>query len=161
MNGLLNNSSSVNSLPLPDIMEVDSLRGKCSGETTNQDGHCHALFPFSAWRWTTPKLKLEPQYQFNASTHSREAWKHGTRHKGTFQLCQSLVNVLYFSCFLSRPTFYWRWEQQHNHQTIWKTWCVWFPHCELSLYVNQYSIRTSLRCLCISAHSLCSLLFKS
>ena len=28
MNGLLNNSSSVNLLPLPDIMEVDSLRGK-------------------------------------------------------------------------------------------------------------------------------------
>ena len=28
VNGLLNNSSSVNSLPLPDIMEVDSLRGK-------------------------------------------------------------------------------------------------------------------------------------
>ena len=47
---LLNNSSSVNPLPLPDIMEVDSLRGKCSSETTNQDGHCHgyALFQFSA-----------------------------------------------------------------------------------------------------------------
>ena len=28
VNGLLNNSSSVNPLPLPDIMEVDSLRGK-------------------------------------------------------------------------------------------------------------------------------------
>ena len=27
VNGLLNNSSSVNPLPLPDIMEVDSLRG--------------------------------------------------------------------------------------------------------------------------------------
>ena len=50
VNGLLNNSSSVNPLPLPDIMEVDSLRGKCSSETTNQDGDCHgyALFPFSA-----------------------------------------------------------------------------------------------------------------
>ena len=50
LNGLLNNSSSVNPLPLPDIMEVDSLRGKCSNETTTQDGHCHgcALFPFSA-----------------------------------------------------------------------------------------------------------------
>ena len=50
--GLLNNSSSVNYLPLPDIMEVDSLRGKCSSETTNQDDHLHcygyALFPFSA-----------------------------------------------------------------------------------------------------------------
>ena len=50
VNGLLNNSSSVNSLPLPDIMEVDSLRGKRFGETANQDGHCHgyALFPLSA-----------------------------------------------------------------------------------------------------------------
>ena len=40
MNGLLNNSSSVNPLP----------EEKCSSETTNQDGHCHgyALFPFSA-----------------------------------------------------------------------------------------------------------------
>ena len=50
VNGLLNNSSSVNPLPLPDIMKVDSLRGKCSREATNEDGHCHgyALFPFSA-----------------------------------------------------------------------------------------------------------------
>ena len=32
--------------------------------------------------------------------------------------------------------------------------------CELSLYVKQYSINTNPRCLCISAHSLCSLLFK-
>ena len=46
VNGLLNNSSSVNPLPLPDIMEVDSLRGEMF---SNQDGHCHgyALFPFS------------------------------------------------------------------------------------------------------------------
>ena len=28
VNGLLNNSSSVEPLPLPDIMEIDSLRGK-------------------------------------------------------------------------------------------------------------------------------------
>ena len=51
VNGLFNNSSSVNPLPLPEIMEVDSLsEEKRSGETTNQDNHCHgyALFPFSA-----------------------------------------------------------------------------------------------------------------
>ena len=50
VNGLLNNTSSVNPLSLPDIMEVDSSEEKCSSETTNQDGHCHgyALFPFSA-----------------------------------------------------------------------------------------------------------------
>ena len=50
VNGLLNNSSSVNPLPLPNIMEVDSLRGKMFQRTNNQDGHCHgyALFPFSA-----------------------------------------------------------------------------------------------------------------
>ena len=43
-------SSSVNPLPLPDIIEVDSLRGKMFCETTNQDGHCHgyALLPFGA-----------------------------------------------------------------------------------------------------------------
>ena len=41
-----------------------------------------------------PSLNLN--HLFNASTHSREAWKYGTRHKGTFQLCQSLVSVLYF-----------------------------------------------------------------
>ena len=49
VNGLLNNSSSVNPLPLPDIMEVDSLRSR--GEMfPNQDGHCHgyALFRLSA-----------------------------------------------------------------------------------------------------------------
>ena len=34
------------------------------------------------------------------------------------------------------------------------------PHCELSFHVKQYSIRTSLWCLCISAHSLCPLLLK-
>ena len=48
VNGLLNNSSSVNPLPLPDIMEVDSLRGKYYIETTNQDCHDSALFPFGA-----------------------------------------------------------------------------------------------------------------
>ena len=66
----------MNPLPLPpDIMEVDSLRGKRFSETTNQDGHCdgYALFSFSALTWITPWLKLEPQYLFNASTHSREA----------------------------------------------------------------------------------------
>ena len=29
---------------------------------------------------------------------------------------------------------------------------IWLPHCELSLHVKQYSISTSLWCLCISAH---------
>ena len=37
---------------------------------------------------------------------------------------------------------------------------VWLPHCELSFHVKQYSISTSLWCLCISAHSLCPLLLK-
>ena len=39
-------SSSVNPLPFPDIIEVDSLRRKCSGETTNQDGHCHGYMHY-------------------------------------------------------------------------------------------------------------------
>ena len=35
-----------------------------------------------------------------------------------------------------------------------------FHICELSLHVKQYSISTSLWCLCISAHSLCPLLLR-
>ena len=35
-----------------------------------------------------------------------------------------------------------------------------FRIVNFSLYVKQYSISTNLRCLCISAHSLCPLLFK-
>ena len=48
VNRLLNDPSSVNPLPLKDIMEVDSLsQEKRSGKTTNHDSHCHgyALFP--------------------------------------------------------------------------------------------------------------------
>ena len=37
---------------------------------------------------------------------------------------------------------------------------IWLPYCELSLFVKQYSISTSLWCLYISAHSLCPLLLK-
>ena len=50
VNGLLNNSSSVNSLPLPDIMELTLSEEKLSGAITNPDSHCHgyALFPISA-----------------------------------------------------------------------------------------------------------------
>ena len=49
VNGLLNNFSSVNPLPLP-LWKLILSEEKCSSETTNQDGHCHgcALFPFSA-----------------------------------------------------------------------------------------------------------------
>ena len=43
MNGLLNNFSNVNLLPFPDSIKSDSLRGKRSGETTNQDSHCYIL----------------------------------------------------------------------------------------------------------------------
>ena len=46
VNGLLNNSSSRNPLPLLDIMEVDTLKGKCFGQTTNQDSHCHGNLLF-------------------------------------------------------------------------------------------------------------------
>ena len=50
VNGLVNNSSSVNPFSLPDIWKLTLSEEKCSSETTNQDGHCHgyALFPFSA-----------------------------------------------------------------------------------------------------------------
>ena len=50
VNGLLNNSSSVNPLPLLDIMKGDSLKGKRSSKTTNHESHCHgyALFLSSA-----------------------------------------------------------------------------------------------------------------
>ena len=44
VNGLLNNSSSVN--PLPALWKLTLSEEKCSGETTNQDGQIHgyALF---------------------------------------------------------------------------------------------------------------------
>ena len=44
-------SSSVNPLPFGQTLSKLTLsEEKCSGETTNQDGHCHgyALFPFGA-----------------------------------------------------------------------------------------------------------------
>ena len=102
VNGLLNNSSSVNTLPLPYFMEVDSLRGKmfqCNNQS-RQSLSWLCTISIQCLNMDYPQLKLELQYLFNASTHSREAWKHGTRHKGTFQLCQSLVNVLYFIILL-------------------------------------------------------------
>ena len=42
-----------------------------------------------------PSLNLNHNAYSNFFTHSREAWKHGTQHIGTFYLCQSLVNGLY------------------------------------------------------------------
>ena len=43
-------SSSVNPFPFSDIFKLTLSEEKCSGETTNQDGHCHgyAPFPFGA-----------------------------------------------------------------------------------------------------------------
>ena len=51
VNGLLNNSSSVNLRHCQTFKRKLTLsEEKCSSETTNQDGHCHgcALFRFSA-----------------------------------------------------------------------------------------------------------------
>ena len=50
VNGLLNNSSSVNRCHCQTLWKLTLSEEKCSCETTNQDGHCHgyALFPFSA-----------------------------------------------------------------------------------------------------------------
>ena len=61
---------------------------------------------------------------------------------------QNLLQLLFSN--YSHP----RLKQQYNNEIIWQTWCIWLPHCELSLPVKQYSISTSLWCLCISAHSL-------
>ena len=36
----------MNRLPLSDNIEFDTHRGKRSGETTNQDNHCHGYAPF-------------------------------------------------------------------------------------------------------------------
>ena len=66
-------------------------------------------------------------------------------------LLQLLLISIYFLLEMRTTTL------PPNHMT---NVMVWFPHCELFLYVKQYSISTSLRCLCISAHSLCPLLFK-
>ena len=64
MNGVLNNlsivnplplpdimemtlfDSIVNPLPLPDIMEVTLFEEKRSSKTTNHDSHCHGYAPF-------------------------------------------------------------------------------------------------------------------
>ena len=76
-------TSSVNPLPLPDVMEVDSLRGKCFSETTNQDGHCdgYALFI------SVLEHGLPPDLNLNHNTYSmlprinvrRESMARGTK----------------------------------------------------------------------------------
>ena len=50
MNRLLNNSSSVNLLPLLTLLKLTLLEEERFGETTNQDSYRHgyALFPISA-----------------------------------------------------------------------------------------------------------------
>ena len=87
VNGLLNNSSSVNPLPLPDIMEVDSLREKRSGETTNQDCHCHGyeLFQSVLEHGLSPSLNLNHNTYLNFPlVHvRRESWQAAQRNIST------------------------------------------------------------------------------
>ena len=88
VNGLLNNSSSVNPLPLPGIMEVDFLRGNCSCETTNQDGHCHGYALFHS----VLEHGLPPNLNLNHNTYStlsrihvrRESMARGTKEHFNF-----------------------------------------------------------------------------
>ena len=35
-------------------------------------------------------------------------------------------------------------DENNKTTTIWQAWCIWLSHCELSLYVKQYSTCTSL-----------------
>ena len=99
VNGLLNNSSSVNPLPLPDIMKVDSLRGK--NVLVKQPIKMVIVMVMhyfhSVLEHTTPLLELEPQYLFNASTHSlrRESMARGTRNISTLpELSECTIHVL-------------------------------------------------------------------
>ena len=76
VNGLLNNSSSVNPLSLPDIMEVDSLMQRKNVLVKQPIKMVIVMvmhYFHSVLEHDYPWLKLEPQYLFNASTHSREA----------------------------------------------------------------------------------------
>ena len=85
---LLNNSLIVALCHRQTLSKLTLSEEKCSGETTNQDGHCHgyALFPFSAWTWTTPSLNL------NLKTYStlprihvrREIMARGTKEHFNF-----------------------------------------------------------------------------
>ena len=64
VNGLLNNSSSVNFLfHFQTLWKSTLSEEKRSGKKTNQDSHCHgyALFQFTiSISFTTSQLKLEP-----------------------------------------------------------------------------------------------------
>ena len=44
VNGLLNNSSNANPLPLPDSINSTLSEEKRSGEATNHDSHCHCYY---------------------------------------------------------------------------------------------------------------------
>ena len=89
VNGL---SSSVNPLPLPDIMEVDSLRGKCSSETTNQDGYCHGYAMVMHYFHSVLEHGLPPSLNLNHNTYStlprihvrRESMARGTKEHFNF-----------------------------------------------------------------------------
>ena len=84
VNGLLNNSSSVNPLPLRDIMEIDSLRGK---NVIVKQPIKMVIVMITHYFHSVLEHGLPPSLNLNHNTYS-------TLHKGTFQLCQSLVNVL-------------------------------------------------------------------
>ena len=75
VNGLPNNSSSVNPLPLPDIMEVDFSEENVPVKQPIKMVIIMVMHYFHSVleHGLPPKLKLEPQYLFNVSTHSREA----------------------------------------------------------------------------------------
>ena len=98
VNGLLNNSPSVNHLPLPDIMEVDSLREK---NVLVKQPIKIVIVMVMHYFHSVLEHGLPPSLNLNHNTYSTFPLIHvrhesidGTRHKGTFQLYQSLVNVL-------------------------------------------------------------------
>ena len=85
VNGLLNNSSNVNPLPMPDIMEVDSLRGNVPVKQPIKMVVMHYFH-------SVLELRLLPSLNLNHNTYStlprihvrRESMARGTKEHFNF-----------------------------------------------------------------------------
>ena len=93
MNGLLNNSSSVNPLPLPDIMEVDSLGG---GNVPVKQPIKMVIVMVMHYFYSVLEHGLPPRLNLNHNTYStvpcihvrRESMARGTKEHFNFARAQ-------------------------------------------------------------------------